>query len=97
MEHSRKKIFHWKWEAKLRSQYLFVGSCSEAEILQDLILHDKVCVEREKFWFGALLEKLFHILERKYTQNNAHLWEQKFILLLLLIKNIYKYPGLIRK
>ena len=25
------------------------------------------------------------------------LWEQKFILLLLLIKNIYKYPGLIRK
>ena len=37
---SRKKIFHWKREAKFRSQHLFVRLCSEAEILQDLILHN---------------------------------------------------------
>ena len=39
-EHSGKKIFHWKWEAKFRSQYFFVDLCSEAEILQDLNLHN---------------------------------------------------------
>ena len=41
MEHSRKKIFHWKWEAKFHSQYLFVGSSSETEILQDLNMRRK--------------------------------------------------------
>ena len=80
MEHSRKKILHWKCEAKFCSQYLFV--ISEAETLQDLNLHNWVCVEKGKFWFGALLEGLFYILEGKYAQKDAHFWEQKFLLLL---------------
>ena len=29
-------MFQWKWEAKFRFQYLFVGLSSEVEILQDL-------------------------------------------------------------
>ena len=45
-----------------------------------------MCVKKGKFWFGALLEGLFHILERSYAQRNAYFWEQKFLLLLLLIK-----------
>ena len=37
------------------------------------------------------MEELFHILERKYAQKNAHFWEQKLLLLLLLlIKEVYK-------
>ena len=34
------KIFRWKLEARLRSQNLFVGLYSKAEILQDLNLHN---------------------------------------------------------
>ena len=32
------------------------------------------------------MEELFHILKRNYAQKNAHFWEQKLLLLLLLIK-----------
>ena len=74
-------MFHWKWKAKFRSQYLFVGLYSEAEILQDLNLHDYFCVEQGQFWFGALLEGLFHILERENAQKNAHFWEKKFLII----------------
>ena len=48
-----------------------------------------MCVENEKFWFGALLEGLFHILERKYSQKNVNFWKQKLLLLLFLL--IKKY------
>ena len=34
------KVFCWKSEARLRSQYIFVGLYSKAEILQDLNLHN---------------------------------------------------------
>ena len=34
------------------------------------------------------MEGLFHILDRKYAQKNAHLWEQKFLLLLLIKKYV---------
>ena len=72
--------------------FLFVGLGYEAEILQDLNLHNKVYVEKGKFWFGALLDGLFHILERNYAQKNAHFWERKFLLLLLLIKKYIQVP-----
>ena len=36
------------------------------------------------------MEGLFHILERKYAQNNAHLWEQKLLVLLLVIKKYFQ-------
>ena len=32
------------------------------------------------------MEELFDILKRNYAQKNAHFWEQKLLLLLLLIK-----------
>ena len=96
-EHSRMKMFHWKWEAKFCSQYLFVGLYSEAEILQDLNLHNSVCIKKRKFWFGPLLEGLFHILERNYVQRNARFWEQKFLLLLLLIKKYMQIPWTYQK
>ena len=70
---------------KIPFQHLLVGLCTEAEILQGLDFHNYVCVEMWRFWFGALLEGLFHTLEWKYAQNNAHFWEQKFLLLLLII------------
>ena len=83
--------------SKFHSQCLFVGLCSEAEILQDLNLHDSVCVEKTKFRFGALFEGLFHILERKYAQKNDHFWEQKFLLLLLLMKKYIQVPWTYQK
>ena len=92
-----KKIFYWKWEAKFRSQYLFAGSCSDVEILQDLDLHNYVCVENGTVWFGAVLEVLFHILKIKYAQKNAHFWEQKLLLLLLLIKKYIQVPWTYQK
>ena len=52
---------------------------------------------RRKFCLGALFEGLFHILERKYAQKNAHLWEEKFLLLLLLIKKYIQVPWTYQK
>ena len=69
--HSGKKIFLWKWEARFHSQYIFVGLCSEAEILQDVNLHNWVCLEKGKVWSGALFEGLFHILEWKHAQKEC--------------------------
>ena len=34
------KIFHWKWEGKFCSQDLFIVVGPEAEMLQDLVLHN---------------------------------------------------------
>ena len=43
------------------------------------------------------MEGLFHILERKYAQKKAHFWEQKFLLLLLLIKKYIQVPWTYQK
>ena len=43
------------------------------------------------------MEGLFHILERKYAQKNAHFWEQKFLPSLLLIKTFIKVPWTYQK
>ena len=45
----------------------------------------------------CILEGLFHILERKYAQKNAHFWEQKLLLLLLLIKKYVQVPWTYQK
>ena len=43
------------------------------------------------------MEVLLHILERKYAQKNARFWEQKFSLLLLLIKKYIQVPWTYQK
>ena len=43
------------------------------------------------------MEGLFHILERKYAQKNAHLWKQKFLLLLLPIESYMQVPWTYQK
>ena len=54
-------------------------------------------LKKGKFWFRALLERLLHILERNYAQKNAHLRKQKFLSLLLLIKNYIQVPWTYQK
>ena len=43
------------------------------------------------------MKGLFHILERHYAQKNAHFWEEKFLLLLLLIKKYVQVPRTYQK
>ena len=43
------------------------------------------------------MEELFHILKRNYAQKNAHFWEQKLLLLLLLIKKYIQIPWTYQK
>ena len=43
------------------------------------------------------MEGLFHILERKYAQMNAHFWEEKFLLLSLLIEMYIQVPWTYQK
>ena len=43
------------------------------------------------------MKGLFHILERHYAQKNAHFWEEKFLLLLLLIKKYIQVPWTYQK